>query len=1406
MVMSSGIRPFTYENQGYPFFVPSNANVSGIFTRDYYPTEFMYAHHIGQAWFAALAELRSLPSGHPNSANFNVKDIYPRAIIYVAPCGINDGGTVAPRIYEPTPSGDLWLMTVSGVPAQVQMDVAKYYFDDLRNMYNKIFQSIACDYPESVANSGTLLADYLKTYFPVNNGEHNHSSPTGFYDVNLAELQFNPYPRIAGDAVYPLHDDETVQWNFYTGRDTGTYVPSNEDFKFMMDLWHYGSTSDPKHDQGSYSLYRDYYSRSYWGSTRARSSLLDDGNWVPFARELFNVFGVVDRSGPVFPACQTLDGRLTTPSGGDPNNYDEPREWWKDGAVLGSISGTYTLGNQSGQSYNRFSELYVYPSSTEMSDMRNFMRFYYWAYRVGASFGGDVPNVAFSEQAWTYLMHELNPPLYGYDPGDYLIGHSAWYGQDISGTVCVHGEGLNPETSRLRIINLSDRTYEGWEDCQDYILHASGNPITQSGSREVHHGLNHRNYNEGVAWHHYPALSHGFPSHSGEPLNFILDEEFDTMMASGYVQSVQDRRAWFPMPNTYDVRGGSGEQLVNLISPIFAERRNVRKVAVINDATYQNGICVSGIASSGQFSIWPSQDEFQNGSGVGYHVMDKGIWMRKHPCSCGMTLISPYNGQRLLFKRAEDRVVKWGEETGEWRREVRPGNDMHFPEYYETHNDDAWNKIYYYRDPNALKTAIAPLVYPVVISRGSLGASLHVSYPPTPIRWIGKHGASIVLDIPYATDHYFYNGVLYYFANGTTPWDLSLVHAEDPSLAEDHDTYLKTFTDTRGYVVSWYRHPQEHALHTDGTYTIFNRAAQPVKNDDRLLSRVDYLEGDNYNFWVHDHLDPTNGDHTNLATWGADKMTYPIATGWWHASTGGAGGFGGPGNDNIAPIVFSVPGIKYSPLLSQCTLQGTFQARAYSSVNDYWREPGVPTGQANLFCDVDIYIAKKPYVQWDIPGLSIQRSGEATVSMDSSMLESILIEGGLSPGFRVVQTQRWKLRRTSPHGWEQNFEQYTLYDPVGDTAMPHYLNGDDLIGTVQHEVAYDGYLALRLDMFALQESSKGGIIEGWGRLVETATAGITEEPDPEKDWPDTEEPTNRQTGQAAYYLEQLVRSSHPIYYLQFEQAYWDTNFWLYNIDVWHGKRYGWNSTPRFVPSQADHLGMGEDYPNLYGSRLFRVRFDPKADPIIISCEDDVYSSKRYGLIVEDKIYRYDITNKSGTRLYDLRSTREGENFLPGINPGYVPDPPSRNMNEDYKSAKKCVMSMTWVEDELVAAVDLYDYKWGGNTFTEGRAFEIATISSAGVFDNVRANMLFYEPGSMFTKPRPLLEDRALPLQTPLWDHSDPYMYEHHMYGNWQEQYEDFTTHEDYGIEPAVIFSYSSELSDMWPKIVYTSIA
>jgi hypothetical protein len=724
----------------------------------------------------------------------------------------------------------------------------------------------------------------------------------------------------------------------------------------------------------------------------------------------------------------------------------------------------------------------------------------------------------------------------------------------------------------------------------------------QSGSREIG-DYQSRNVHVGVNWQRYPATYHGFPSYSGEPVNQIA---IATTPIPISINGLDTRRAWFQMPDT--TTPGDGEQALVIQSPLFANRNNVKQILVEdkNSVFDNDGILTSGIAApSGELSIWPQDKDYNHGSGVGYHVMDNGIWMRRGPTNCGMTLISPYNGQRLLFKKAEDRSIVFGHETNVWRTELRT----------------------------------------------------------------------------------------------TRPRDLAQgqfisVYGHDLTVWVDGDKRFQDFTEERAYHVSWYISKDEHAVHTDGKYIAYNIAAQ---SPNVKIDHSDYFGDDKICGY------PKGFNAGGIST---DDDGTLVNKNWFVSNDR---------EDLIPPISFVDNYFKYSPLRSQATFIDSVEStRRQGTV--------VVTGQ------VEIYIANKPYCVWDIPGLEIQNTGVATVDMHHTLLES-LMEEGLTPAASVSTITEWVR---------------SAFQPTPHKALTQKWKGND------------GWLVLRLQMFGLQESSKGGILEGWGRLFGTAAAGIT---------------SFRYYPQADPPLPLPGTWRNPRSYITF-QGGWDSvpKYRTFNV----GTTVTWASGP---------LGMYE------GSRPFRVWIDIN-DPTVIHCVDDLFDSGAYGLIHDDKIWRYHAADKDPiVERIPIFSTQENTTFIPGD----VVD----------TNALRCIKSITYIEDEVIAAVDVYrDANFESlddlSRFTFNRQFEIATISFDSdegyyKFDNQRAQMIYRDPGRRFMKYLKSPTQGMTAHESRL----DPFEFMHNGYQN------DKPAWNHVGADIAF---KSNEMCDMWPKIVYASIA
>lgn len=1170
--MYSGQRPFSYEDQPFPIRVPSGWSPGVMNEAGYLGAVVFDVKQLGQAWFAAMAELRSLPSGHPDAGHYSSGVILGRSIIYVGPSGIDDSNTIIHYVSESDPSGTAWTNS-SGIPGHIQYDVFHHYIEDLRELHGAIFSGITNDYYG--LSYGDVRDKYLRAYFPNGSG-YTYTQPllaSGAHAISLAEVQYNPYPRIGS----------RLEWS-----------PSGSLAHCISDAFYLHNINASGHKDiiiGSLGRYKttDHLNRnvSSWPG------------FLPYPNEIYSKFASLDVAGAVFPACQTVDGQVPSPASNDPSGENT---WWGDPAALGKYFGVYTLSNQSGVAHNSLSDIYnnkligvnasgfvgimYYPNNaTPYTDH------WYCEYDYNPSYFG-VEDI---ESPLDIIWKQIEPMRTGFDPGDFILGYMGWYKQDVANSIRVDGDAINPDDTRMRILEPSDRSSSGWLN-KDFIYYTSSSNIVQSGSREIG-DFNSRNVHVGVNWTRHPAIYHGFPSYSGEPVKQIAINAPNTVVS---MSGLSTRRSWFQAPDTSVIV--SGETLLSIITPRFAERNNVKQIAVQTNAYFNSdGILVDGIAApSGELSIWPQDEDFQNGSGIGYHVMDHGIWMRRGPNSCGMVLISPYNGQRLLFKKAEDRSIVFGHETNVWRTEIRTQKTKDF-----------------------------------LIASTEIG------------------------------------------------WDLSNWNSGDIE--------FKNFSAERAYHVSWYNNKEEQAVHTDGKYLSYNIAAEA--NGDEI-DKDDYFEGDKYCYYPRGNL--TGGIRTL-----GDGNIGP--SNWFsqHSKL-----------DLIPPISFVDNHFKHSPLRSQSTFMATISAKERSGAT------------YNVSADVDVYIAKKPYCVWDIPGLRIQNTGVAEIDMDTGLLQSLMDEG-LRPA-QIVQTQSW---------WEK----WPWQPPPKFVITNSYK-------------ANEGWIVLRLHIFALQESSKGGILEGWGRLYGTASAGITT-----FDY--------NPTGGAPGINWQSVK-----HYIIFST--------------------GWESTPKYKTYAFKDHGSGPA--GLYeGSRPFRVWININ-DPSVIHCVDDVFESGAYGVIYNDQIFRYHAYDKNPTETpIPIYMTRQGTTFIPG------------DLREH---ALRCLKSITYIDDEVIALADIYKDNFGADVsdfqstlYDYGRPYEIATLaynvsSNLWIFDNNRARMVFNDPGRRYLR---LLES---PLQGSSDSRTAAYKWEHDGY-----QFPDGPGWH-YDERGAPILFKSNEVCDMWPKIVYAPIA
>ena len=1172
MVMISGVRPFHYENQHYPLLIPSGYNPGVLNQSSYLGTFFCNLEYLSQAWFALKDELRSLPSGHPDFNFWPSGVILARSIIYIDPSGIEGSTSNIYYVGEPDPSGLNW-RNASGLYGQIQQDIYRYYIEDLRNVNSAVFSGIVNDYYG--LNYTDIRNRYLRAYFPNVSG-YTYFGPDImlFHAINLAEVQYNPYPRIGSKS----------QWS-----------PSGDFTKNVNNGWSFFKISDNRYE----NIYNTIAKWKSLDSLNKNSSSFP--GFLPFPNEVFAKFASLDCMGAVFPPCQTLDGRLVQPS---PVETSGEKSWWGDSPALGYNIGTYTLNNQSGIVHNSINDSYSnYAIDVDVSGFIALTT--YPTYNTTDYWYADPVVYGMATFLPLDILGFYNNPLnYGYDPSDFSLGYMGWYKQKWADTIRIDGDAIN-NGCKLYIVEPINRSYDKWT-IKDLKFYSSTNTIMQSGCREVADYEN-RNANVGVNWCKYPCINQGFPSYSGEPVSQIAAyNDFLDIPLSG----LTTRRAWFKMSNTSTP--ADDEEILTVESPIFANRNNVKQILIKSPSGFLNsdGILASGyFAPSGELSIWPQDEDFLNGSGIGYHVMDKGIWMRRGPASCGMVLLSPYNGQRLLFKKADDRPFIFSESTGTYRSEIRCNLASVQGDYIGYLNDEQY--------------------------------SINVN------------------DIASAA--------------------------------------LRNFTGNRAYQISWYNSCNEHMLHTNGYYLIYNVAAQA---ENEKISMEDYFVTDT----VYDKDCYYPQCDSDVATIVATSKTDDalVTNSWFY------------GKENLAPpICFFDNYFKFSPLQSQATLIDTISVE--TTFNDDY------DGDTK-YSDIRVYIAKKPYGLWNIPGLDINATGLAEVNMSAAMLNDLV--GNSITAYGV-----------------STFSFYDVYvDPVPTPST----------GVLSDGIGLDGWIVLRLETFGWQESSKAGYLEGWGRLFPTFAAGIDA-----FDYISVVDPPTL-PGYTFDYLFSIVRFNNGVY---------------------------------SIPDISFSRDKKPQFRHWSGSKAFRVWVD-LSDPTTINCVDDLYDSQSYGIIYNDKIWRYHAADKdhSVSRI-PIYSVHENMKFIP--NEG--------DINNLYY-AFKCIKSITYIEDEVIALVDVYrDYStYNGVTWSTmdnlseysfSRPFEIATLkfdTDHYNFDNERSKMLIRDVGRRFLRyPDVGFGD--------LSHYLAPYKY----------TYDNTIT---YDANNRLEFDFeSTEVSEMWPKIVYANL-
>jgi len=254
-------------------------------------------------------------------------------------------------------------------------------------------------------------------------------------------------------------------------------------------------------------------------------------------------------------------------------------------------------------------------------------------------------------EGFTLIPTEIDQDIIT-DSSNFTIALSGWAHAKNTKTIRIDGHILVSGLVDLKVIeNINRKTSPNnlaLIDDELYNILGTSTHILQSGAREFGRTVNKRTPNVGINIYRFPATSIGYPSHSGEPVRNIAGG-IPLLPTQKIINADHSSRAWYEIPTLNNF---------NYITPRFGEVRNVKRLAVVANNNIAgtidaSGVLRDGIAPSGLISIWPSPGAYNGGSGQGYHIMDKAIWVRHVQDSQGMVLISPYNGQRLAYKFAD---------------------------------------------------------------------------------------------------------------------------------------------------------------------------------------------------------------------------------------------------------------------------------------------------------------------------------------------------------------------------------------------------------------------------------------------------------------------------------------------------------------------------------------------------------------------------------------------------------------------------------------------------------------------------------------------------------------------------------------------------------------------------------